>query len=182
MADTFAARTPGDAALALGLEIADLQPLIDTGVLRVLPVSGGGWITSDDAIVRAAQIRSGAVRPPRERPPARRRDRRPQPSTTALSRTPASAPAATASKSAPTPPVAAPAPAPAPVVRAERRIATDTRPDVHPNARLDMRAAAARLGVDEPTALRLAQQRRLKATRLGRQWVTTEQAVRDYLR
>jgi len=179
LAGTFSARTPGDAALALGMEIADLQPLVDSGTLRVLPVSGGGWITSDEAIVRAAQIRSGAMRPPRERPAGRRRGRPAQARTSPqLAATPA---AATATRATPRP-AAAPAPPPVPVpVRAERRVPTDKRPDVHPNARLDMRAAAARLGVDESTALRLAQQRRLRATRLGRQWVTTEQAVREYL-
>jgi excisionase family DNA binding protein len=165
---TFEVRTPGDVALALGVEIADLQALIDSGVLQVLSVAGGGWITSDAAIVRAAQLRSGRAprsrRPRTATPTVALREPRPRPQ-----------------RQAPAAPLAPPPRETAPKTPARRRVPVDSRRDVQPNARLDMHAAAQRLQCDERTATRLARDGTLRATRLGREWVTTESALRDYI-
>jgi len=176
MAGTLETRTPGDAALALGVEIADLQALIDSGVLRVLNVAGGSWVTSDAAIVRAAQLRGGGSTRARR---SRSAPRPPRPATpeVALRRAAPQRPARATPRTAPAP-VRDTAPQPTP----QRRVAVDDRRDVNPNARLDMRAAAERLQCDQSTATRLARQGTLRATRLGREWVTTESAVRDCIR
>jgi hypothetical protein len=171
----FETRTPGDAALALGVEIADLQPLVDSGVLRVLPVAGGGWVTSDAAIVRAARIRSGVAPAPR-----RRRSPRSDGAAAGAARQPS-----TTQRARSTPPSQAPPPPPAPAPEPPRytpgrRVPVDRRPDVLPEARLDMREVARRLRISEREATSLARSGRLRATRLGREWITTERAMRDY--
>lgn len=172
MGGSFEARTAEDAARALGVEIAELQALVDSGALRVLNMAGGGWITSDAAIGRAAHLRKGGgVRP--RRPRGMQPRRRPATATAAVA-TPCAQPQPRAAQ--PTAP-----PPPAPAAPARRQVAVDHRRDVQPDARLDMREAATRLQCDERTATRLARQGALRATHLGRQWVTTESAVRDYV-
>jgi hypothetical protein len=167
------ARTPDHAAAALGVARDRVQALVDTGVLRVLPLAGGGWLTSDAAIAEAARALSG-VRPARHARSSTASRRRAR----STRETPPAAQVAATPPRDQAPPPAAPPPPP---VDTTPRVALDTRPDVQPNGRLDMRAAAQLLHLDERTTLALARDGKLRATQLGREWVTTARDVRSYI-
>lgn len=161
MGGTLVTWTAAEVATHLGVSVEEVQRLVDEGRLRTLPLHGGGWVTTETA-VRAFSS-----------PPRRRRRRR------APIRVVATPDENVATPQAET--TTAPAPV-APVARkAKRHTPIDIRPDVSTNPRLDMRAAAEQLGVSADEALRLAQQGSLRASRLGREWVTTGRDVRAYL-
>lgn len=160
MATPSGMRSLDEAAAVLGTTRERVEEMIGRGELRALPVAGGGWVTTDAALQAVQGGRSDRARPRRRRRPA------------------AAAPAAPARPALPEKPPEAQevdsAPAPAP----RRSVPVDIRRDVEPGARLDMLAAAALLGVDRDEAVRLARTGRLRATRLGREWVTTSRDVR----
>lgn len=153
--------TPQQAAEHLGVDVDAVQRLVDAGRLRALPVYGGGWVTTPTAV-------AAATRPRRRRGCRGARSRvaaRPAPQTTAVVAQP----------------TRTPQPEPQQPIRAVRTTPIDIRPDVAPNARLDMRAAAQALGVTHDQARTLARRGLLRASRLGREWVTTGRDVRAYV-
>jgi excisionase family DNA binding protein len=166
--------TPEQVATHLGVDVDAVQKLVDEGRLRTLPVRGGGWVTTEAAV-------QAATSPRRRRRPRRRPTNAVVAAPTTKSPAPRREPVAQQPAQQPAPPAVPAVPAvPAPRSKLARRTPIDIRPDVPADDRLDMRAAAERLGITADEALRLAQQGKLRATQLGRQWVTTGRDVRAY--
>lgn len=166
-----ALRTVEEAAAQVGATVEDIEALVATGRLRVLATADGRWITTARAVqaaVRGGDVRSRRSARARRTVQSRRRN----------------AATATVRRRAPRPPDAA-APsvvaAPPPVLAAARLSPRDGRPDIAGDRRLDLDAAAAVLGITVETALQLVRCGELRATRLGRQWVTTARAVSEHL-
>jgi len=164
-------KTVEEAAAILGLEPPEVDRLVGIGELRGLRLTGGGWLISQQALVAVLRRRAGWL------PPRRRGRRR----AASFGRDSHIAVVPTSS-ALPSPSVtAAVAKAlPAEAVPERRSVPVDLRPDVEHNIRLDLAGAAAHLGVDVASVLGAVQQGRLRATRLGRAWITTSRDLRDY--
>jgi hypothetical protein len=167
-ADEVAART--------GLDPEAVQRLVDEGRLQVVATSRGGWLTTDTAMARA-------VAGMHDTASGRRRHRRP-------SRKAAAGTACTvAGPRRPTPHKSAQVlleEARARLAHWEREVAAAAarrRPSGSEpvrDQRLTLEAAAELMHVTLPYAVRAARSGLLRATRLGREWVTTLGAVRAY--
>lgn len=161
--------TVDEMAAVLELTVEDVIKLVHEGALRALPLSGGGWVTSLRAVAtyRQRHHRKAQLRRHRRRPTARSVPEHP------------SVPILIAATS-----IAAPAaprtPNQTPDWTASRSVPIDTRPDVAHITRLDLAAAAAALGVTQAAALQEIRRGRLRATRLGREWVTTTRDLMTY--
>lgn len=159
-----ALRTRETAAAQVGAEPEEIDTLVAAGRLRVLAVADGGWITTARAV-------SAAVRARTSKRPVRRR-RRVAP--------PHEARAAHAARLAPARPQVAPVSVAVASPPPARAVDADPRTDIAPAQRLDAAAVAAHLGVTPQAALRLMQHGRLRATRLGREWITTTRALAEH--
>jgi hypothetical protein len=170
-----ALRTVDMAAAQVGATVEEIEALVAAGNLRVLAGADGRWITTARAVTEAA---GGRPARPRRRPGRARNRGGASAAARGTSRvTPA--PAAQRPVPAPPSPSAAPeAPAPAPAAAT----APDVRTDVGAAQRLDVPAAAALLGLTPEATLRLMRIGRLRATRLGREWITTTRAVAEHRR
>ena len=160
-----ALRTRETAAAQVGAAPEEIDALVAAGRLRVLATADGTWITTARAVSYAVRAR-----------PPRRRARRPQPAP------PHQVHAAHAARPATPHPHVAPARvAAAPTLPPpSRAVEADSRTDIAPSHRLDAAAVAAHLGVSREVALRLMQRGRLRATRLGREWITTTRALAEH--
>ena len=157
-----ALRTRETAAAQVGAAPEDIDALVAAGRLRVLAGAGGGWITTARAVSDAVHGRVA-------------RRWRPRPRRAVAPQQQGHSPRAT--HAAPPRHHVAPAAAPPSPSRA---VEADRRTDIAPSQRLDLAAAAAHLGVTPQAALRLMQHGKVRATRLGREWITTTRALAEH--
>jgi hypothetical protein len=171
---TLGLTTLDQAAATLGMTPPDVAALAERGELDALALVGGGWITTPAAVAAVVRRRQRGTKTSVRSSTRPGRRTRPQDGATPRRGTPPSIRAPRPAEIAVTP--AEPVPVPS------SRVPVDLRPDVEPNQRLTLHAAAAALGIDYRDALRLARHGTLRATQLGREWVTTTREVGAYVK